>query len=152
MPLLLLLPSDCLRGRAINLNLNYCTSWLTPMSANRVTKVIKVSTKRPLTIFLIFYFMRKFGLDSKPAGFLFGSRVQHFVLHLAIRPSLTMAVFLTSDWSSRNSSLTGRLSYSIAFYGFSPSVRLTELLVNLASSTAIAPSLLSRSRAVLIAA
>ena len=75
---------------------------LTPMRAKMVTKVIKVSTKRPFTIRFIVFLTRRLGLDSKATGFLGWSFEEHFATIRLRKPCFT-STFLVSFNSSGSS-------------------------------------------------
>ena len=87
---------------------------LTPIRAKIVTKVMIVSTNRPLTIRLIVFLTLAFGFDSIPTGFLIFSREQHLVRHRCMNP-----VFTSTCYSiGKKSDLRSMPSF---FYTFAPS-------------------------------
>ena len=120
---------------------NWLSILLTPINANSVTKVMSVSTKRPLTILFMLALILRFGLFSKPRGFLLGSYLHILDMHLWMQPSLTIVCLFFESSFANSSKMSPSANLSCAFFSsFS-----AEILVSLASSKAIVPSLFSYS-------
>ena len=117
---------------------------LTPMRAKIVTKVIRVSTKRPLTILLIVFLILRLGFVSKPTAFLL-PELEHFCLQRRRKPYFTSTCLSRSSFAI-SSSLAAPSSVILPFSspGLLPRVltflsSIDALLVSLPSS--MAPSL-----------